>query len=177
MSPSAPNSVTTLASQLASVSAALIAAPDFDSAMRAVDAGRGAILGRGYLTVNVDATPPGSGEEMWLSRLWSAVPDQYPVTGRKRKLPSPWTQHVLKECRVLVSEGDDAIETHFDDHAQMKSMGIHLVANYPIAVNGKYAATVNLTSEHSNWSAAQVSCGHVLALLAQPWILRELGFV
>jgi hypothetical protein len=174
MTASSPKPMTELASQWAATGAALIAAQDFDSAMRAIDAGRGAMLGGGYLTVNVDATPPDSGDEMWLRRLWSAVPDHYPVTGRKRKLPSVWTQHVLKECRVLVSQGDEAIKTHFDDHAQMKSMGIHLVANYPIAVDGKYAATVNLTSEQHAWTAAQVSCGHVLALLAEPWILREL---
>lgn len=175
MSLPATDDRTELAAQLASISAAVLAARDFDTALRAVETGRGALLGEGYITVNVDATPPDSGDEMWLRRLWSAVPDHYPVTGRKRKLPSPWTQHVLKDCRVLISAGDDEIKRHFDDHALIRSLDIHLMANYPLAVGGRYAATVNIGSDRSAWSEADVALGHMLALLARPWILREIG--
>jgi hypothetical protein len=167
--------MTQLAGKLARISAALLEARDFDQALRAVEDGRQQLLGDGYLTVNVDATPPDSGDEMWLQRLWSANPEAYPVSGRKRKLPSPWTQHVLKECRVLVSAGDAAIAQHFDDHALMKSTGIHCTVNYPLAVNGRYAATVNINSTRSEWSEYDVALGALLAQLARPWILREIG--
>ena len=131
-----------------------------------------ALLGAGLLTVNVAATrpddPPG---EIQLQRAWSSNPAAYPVGGRKRKLPTPWTDQLLVRGEVFVGEGDQALEAVFDDADRIRALGLRAVVNVPIVSAGRCRATFNVLGRRPDWQPQEVAVIRLLALLARAPIL------
>ena len=120
-------------------------AKSLDEALAVIEQARSMMLGAGILTVNLDVTspedPPG---EIRLQRIWTSEPGAYPVGGAKRKTGTPWTCHLLEQCKVFVGEGDRALAEVFDDHALIASLGLQAVVNVPIVRDGRCAATFNV---------------------------------
>jgi hypothetical protein len=147
--------------------------PDAWQALAHIEAAREALLGPGLLTVNLDATrpsdPPG---EIHLQRGWSSNPAAYPVGGRKRKLPTPWTEQLLVRGQVFVGEGDDALASVFDDHARIAALGLRSVINVPLLEGGRCRATFNVLGPCTRWRREDVAGVRLLALLATPFALR-----
>lgn len=155
---------------------ALAACTDFAEALAQVERARQELLGDGLLTVNVDATqqgdPPG---EIQLRRAWSSNPAAYPVGGRKRKLPTPWTEHLLVRGEVFVGEGPGALEAVFDDATLIRALGLRAVVNVPLHAQGRCVATFNVLGPRPRWLPQEVATVRLLALLAQPFVLRALA--
>lgn len=150
----------------------LCACDDPQQAMQHIESARAALLGRGLLTVNVDATrpddPPG---EIQLQRAWSSDPAAYPVGGRKRKRATPWTDQLLVRGEVFVGEGDQALEAVFDDADRIRALGLRAVVNVPILSRGRCLATFNVLGRRPAWQAQEVAAIRLLALLARTPIL------
>jgi GAF domain-containing protein len=152
---------------------ALAACTQMPQALAHIERARDELLGPGLLTVNVDATQPGDPPgEFQLRRAWSSRPDDYPVGGRKRKRPSAWTEQLLVRGEVFVGEGARALEAAFDDAPRIAAMGLQAVVNVPIRSHGRCVATFNVLATRARWSPAEVAAVRLLALLAQPFILR-----
>src|ERR1043165_3731399 len=79
-----------------------------------------------------------------VERIYSSNEQAYPVGGRKVKQESDWSRHVLIECRVLVSAGDDLIRKHYNDHVIIFGLGLHSCVNVPLAGHGKCIGTLNV---------------------------------
>lgn len=143
------------------------------SALGHIDAARLALLGPGLLTVNVDATtaadPAG---EIHLMRGWTSNPQAYPVGGRKRKLRTAWTEQLLVRGEVFIGEGEAALAAVFDDVALITSLGWRSVVNVPLLAGGRTRATFNVLGPRPQWQREEVAGVRLLALLAQPFILR-----
>lgn len=152
---------------------ALAADPEPADALRHIEAAREAMLGPGLLTVNVDASgpqdPPG---EIQLLRGWSSHPAAYPVGGRKRKLPSPWTEQLLRRGEVFIGEGNDALAAAFDDFERIRSLGLQAVINVPLLENGRCRATFNVLGSGPRWQREEIAVVRLLAALARPFALR-----
>src|SRR5689334_19657908 len=89
-----------------------------------IDAARHALLGPGLLTINLDATRPGDPpDEIQLQRAWTSNPEAYPVGGRKRKMPTPWTEQLLRRGDVFIGEGEGALAAVFDDYTTISALG------------------------------------------------------
>jgi len=152
-------------------------ADGLDAALDIVEQVRQGLLGDGLLTVNMDATPddaePGVIE---LQRIWSSRPDTYPVSGRKRKTLTPWTQQLLRRAEVFVGEGDDALQEVFDDHRLITSMGLHAVVNVPLVrPDGRCFATFNVLGPRPRWTAGERLQIELLAALALPAVALHAG--
>lgn len=153
---------------------ALAEAANFDAAMQLVDAARLNILGTGHFTVHANITPNSPvGQPIVLQRMWSAIPASDPVAGRKTKLPTPWTERLLRKGQAFLSNGDAELQTHFDDHARLIALGIHTILNVPVVEDGRVVATVNVMSASHSFDQTDTHIGEQLALAAQPWVLQQ----
>lgn len=143
------------------------------AALAHIDAARVTLLGRGLLTVNVDATgpqdPPG---EIHLMRAWTSAPLAYPVGGRKRKLRTAWTEQLLVRGEVFIGEGEASLAAVFDDAALITSLGLRSVINVPLMSAGRTRATFNVLGTRPQWQAHEIATVRLLALVAQPFIFR-----
>ncbi len=155
---------------------ALSRAGSLGAAMGQLEAARLELLGPGLMTVNVDATlPQDPPDEIQLERLWSSDPAAFPVSGRKRKLPTPWTEQLLRRAEVFVGEGEGALAAVFDDHRHIASLGLRAVVNVPLLQGGRCAATLNVLSTRPQWAPHEVATVRLLALLATPWVMDARG--
>jgi GAF domain-containing protein len=147
-------------------------AKSLDEAMGLLEHARSMMLGRGLLTVNLDVTsqqdPPGG---ILLMRIWTSQPAAYPVGGSKRKTRTPWTLHLLEQCRVFVGEGDGVLAEVFDDHARIASLNLHAVVNVPIVHEGRCLATFNVLGQQPHWQERDIAAIRLLALLSAPHVM------
>lgn len=154
---------------------ALASCNSLDATLEHVEAARQEILGPGLLTLNLNATrgadPPG---EFQLRRAWSSNPLDYPVGGRKRKLPTPWTKQVLERGEVFIGEGERALEAAFDDATRIIALGLRAVVNVPLRADGRCVAILNVLGPRPLWSPEEVVVVRLLALLVQPVVFRTL---
>jgi hypothetical protein len=67
-------------------------------------------------------------------RVYSNMPDAYPVSGTKPANETDWSRQVIGEKRTFVANDIDAIAAVFDDHELIKSLGCESVINVPIIV-------------------------------------------
>lgn len=151
---------------------ALSACEDPQQAMLHIEAARAALLGPGLLTVNIDATRPGDPPgEIQLQRAWTSNAAAYPVGGRKRKRPGPWTDQLLVRGEVFVGEGEHALQAVFDDATLIRALGLRAVVNVPILAGGRCRATFNVLGGRPRWQPQEIAAIRLLALLARPAIL------
>ena len=147
-------------------------AASLDEALVVVNEASVLTLGKGLLTVNVDATTPETpAGEIRLRRIWSSDPVAYPVGGGKTKTRTPWTRQLIEQAQVFVGEGDEALATVFDDHARIAALGLHAIVNVPIVERGRCVATFNLLGSRAAWEPREVLAIRMLALLAAPHVL------
>lgn len=106
-----------------------------------------------------------------VERLYSSNEQAYPVGGRKLKQESDWSRHVLVECRVLVSAGDEAIRKHYNDHAIIFGLGLHSCVNVPLVSAGKCIGTLNLLNARSVWNDGEVAVARALGIAALAGVL------
>jgi hypothetical protein len=150
----------------------LAACTDLAEALAHIERARQDVLGPGLLTVNVDATQEGDAPgEFQLRRAWSSNGGDYPVGGRKRKLPSPWTEQLLVRGEIFVGEGEHALALAFDDAPRIAALGLRAVINIPLLVAGRCRATFNVLGVRPHWRAEEVATVRLLALLARPFVL------
>lgn len=65
-------------------------------------------------------------------RLYSTVPQAYPVGGWKKLAGSDWADTVLVRHEVLVASGGQALAHYFPDHALLQSLGTTTLVNIPV---------------------------------------------
>lgn len=150
-------------------------AAGLDAALRIVEGVRRDLLGQGLLTVHLNrGAPPGPADGAFeLQRLWTSDPGAYPVAGRKRKPPTPWTEQLLRRGEVFVGQGEAALAQAFDDHRLIASLGWRAVVNVPLLDDGGTCfATFNVLGPRPSWQPAEVMLVRLLAQLAWPAVRR-----
>ena len=106
---------------------------------------------------------PGTGEA---ARIYSNMPDAYPVSGRKPADQSDWSKQVLGERRTFVANTIEDIAAVFPDHPLIKSLGCESVINVPVEVNGAVVGTVNLLHRAGYYTSDKVAAAESLKLPA-----------
>ena len=77
-------------------------------------------------------------------RVYTNMPDVYPVSGLKEIVPNAWTQQVLDKRETFVANTLEEIRQVFPDHAVIGSLGCGSVINMPVLVSGRFMGTVNI---------------------------------
>jgi GAF domain-containing protein len=146
---------------------------DFNEAIQIIETVRKDALGDGHLTVNANITPDSTIKDVIvLQRLWSAIPSNDPVAGRKLKHDTPWTRKLLRQGEIFVAEGDEAMVAAFDDHLRLRALDLHAIVNLPILEGGRCVATMNVMTCRYTWSVDDLSIAKLMALAARSWILQ-----
>lgn len=97
-------------------------------------------------------------------RIYSNMPDAYPVSGTKPANPTEWSRLVLEEKKTFVANDIDGIAKVFDDHELIRSLGCESVMNVPIIVAGEVIGTINCLHEAGFYTAEKVQAAEALKL-------------
>ena len=97
-------------------------------------------------------------------RIYSNMPDAYPVSGTKPANETDWSRQVIVEKRIFVANDIDAIAQVFYDHELIKSLGCESVINVPIIVGGDVLGTINCLHDAGFYTEERVEAAEALKL-------------
>lgn len=97
-------------------------------------------------------------------RIYSNMPDAYPVSGTKPYNETRWSEITLNEKRTFVANTIEDIATVFDDHPLIQSLGCESVINVPIIFDGAVIGTLNCLHEKGFYTEERVEAAEALKL-------------
>ena len=97
-------------------------------------------------------------------RIYSNMPDDYPVSGTKDVDSSLWTEHVLDARQTFVANTIEGIAEVFADHELILSLGCESVINVPVVVGGEVLGTINCLHEKGFYDDGRVAASEALKL-------------
>jgi GAF domain-containing protein len=113
-------------------------------------------------------------ERFEVERVFTNMPDLYPLSGRKKKRGSAWGERVLLQLKPFRATCPEEIRQNFDDHAVITGLGLGSMLNVPVAYDGQCVGTMNLTHVEGWYSKAHEETGLLLAsFLAVPLALHQ----
>jgi hypothetical protein len=98
------------------------------------------------------------------SRIFSNMPEAYPVSGTKPANPTDWSRQVIEKKQTFVANDIEGIKAVFDDHELIKSLGCESVINVPIVVGGEVLGTINCLHEAGFYTTDKVEAAEALKL-------------
>ena len=104
------------------------------------------------------------GKQGVASRIYSNMPDAYPVSGTKPANETDWSRQVIGEKRTFVANDIDGIAAVFSDHELIRSLGCESVINVPIVLDGEVAGTINCLDVAGHYTADRVAAAEALKL-------------
>jgi hypothetical protein len=158
------------APHLAAIAAAHAALDQPQPLFAALDAAMGATIGHMLFTILV--IHPGAEESQ---RVYSNMPAEYPVGGRKPINRTHWFQRVLGDGECYIGHSYEDIADVFFDHALIQSLGCESVLNVPVRWNGRSIGTLNLLHRAGWYDEADIAPARLFAALAAPGLLRAIG--
>ncbi len=97
-------------------------------------------------------------------RVYSNMPDAYPVSGTKPYNETHWSDIALTQKRIFVANSIEAIAEVFDDYELIQSLGCESVINVPIVVNGEVVGTLNCLDAAGHYTEERVKAAEALKL-------------
>ena len=98
------------------------------------------------------------------SRIYSNMPDAYPVSGTKPANETDWSRQVIRNKQTFVANDIEGIAAVFYDHELIRSLGCESVINVPIVVAGEVLGTINCLHEAGYYTAERVEAAEALKL-------------
>lgn len=99
-------------------------------------------------------------------RVYSSMPDVYPVSGTKPYNETHWSEITLKNKQTFVANTIGDIAKVFDDHELILSLGCESVINVPIIVDGTVIGTINCLHDAGYYTDERVRAADQLKLPA-----------
>ena len=100
-----------------------------------------------------------------VERLYSSLPEAYPVSGRKPKQGTPWGAQVLDRGKIFVANSPDAVRAAFADYELIFSLGIGAIMNVPVRFRARSLGTMNICSDAGWFAEADHAPGRLIASL------------
>ena len=108
-------------------------------------------------------------------RVYSNMPEAYPVSGTKPYNDTHWSEIALKQRRTFVANTIAEIAEVFDDHQLIKSLGCESVINVPIVIDGEVVGTINCLHEAGFYTEDRVKAAEALKLPAAVCMLLHVN--
>ena len=89
-------------------------------------------------------------------RIFTNMPDAYPLQGTKPMVDDDWSRHVLGLHKTFVSNSIQGISKVFPDYSLIQSLGCEATMNIPIIVAGEVLGTLNCLHEAGHYSQERV---------------------
>ncbi|SFM98462.1 GAF domain-containing protein [Variovorax sp. OV329] len=106
-------------------------------------------------------------------RIYSNMPQAYPVQGRKAITDSPWMQRVMVQGLPYIGRNAADLREVFFDHELILSLGCRSVLNVPLRWRGQTQGTLNLLHEEGWYHNHHVALATVYAQLALPAVMAH----
>jgi GAF domain-containing protein len=97
-------------------------------------------------------------------RIYSNMPDAYPVSGSKPVNTTHWAEQVLEKRQTFVANDIEGIASVFDDHDLIRSLGCESVINVPIVIGGDVIGIINCLHEAGYYTQERVEAAEALKL-------------
>ena len=104
-------------------------------------------------------------------RVYSSMPDVYPVSGTKPYNDTHWSEITLEKKLTFVANTIADIAKVFDDHELILSLGCESVINVPIIIDGDVIGTINCLHEEGYYTEERVKAADQLKLPAAACML------
>ena len=88
-------------------------------------------------------------------RIYTNLPNIYPVSGLKDIVPNNWTAQVLDRKQAFSANTMAEIREVFPDHAIIESLGCGSVINMPVFLANHFLGTINVLHKPGYYSAAR----------------------
>ena len=147
--------------------------PDYTAFTRAIAAGGATpeaafaalwALTREVVGVKLFTVMSHDGRNGVAQRIYSNMPDAYPVSGTKPANETDWSRQVIGEKRTFVANDIAGIAAVFSDHELIRSLGCESVINVPIVVAGEVKGTINCLHQAGFYTPERVAAAEVLKL-------------
>jgi hypothetical protein len=83
-------------------------------------------------------------EEVWSRRIFTSVPREYPLSGRKPLPSNERTKLIYEERKPYFAIGHDRINAEYPGAAIVIGLGCDTLANIPIIYDGKVLGALNV---------------------------------
>jgi hypothetical protein len=133
----------------------------------AVEQALGQIIGHKLFTL-LQVHPGGE-----LERVYTNMPDSYPVAGRKKMGPTPWGKHVIEGQKPYLGRNAEDIRWAFFDHELIESLGCRSVINVLIQWDGRLLGTINMLHEENFYDEADLDRARPFAQALVPAFLTQ----
>ena len=110
-------------------------------------------------------------QERQNERLFTNMPEAYPVGGRKPVTDHPWMRQVIGRGEPYIGRTRTDIEYVFFDHELISSLGCESVLNMPVRWAGATLGTLNLLHREGHYTEAHLPQVRLMAALAVPAFL------
>ena len=107
----------------------------------------------GAKLVTVTAVDP---DDLSYERLYSSMPDVYPVSGRKPANTTRWSQQVMEKLEVFVANDYETLAEVMADHDTIRSIGCESIVNVPLVLFGRVIGTLNCLAESGHFDKDRV---------------------
>lgn len=97
-------------------------------------------------------------------RIYSNMPEAYPVQGTKPMNESRWADIVFGQRKSFVANDIEAIAEVFPDYELIRSLGCESVINIPIVAAGKMLGTINCLHVAGHYTGKRASASEILKL-------------
>lgn len=97
-------------------------------------------------------------------RIYSSMPDVYPVSGTKPYNETEWSEITLNRKETFVANTIEDIAKVFDDHELILSLGCQSVINVPIIVDGEVIGTLNCLHDRNYYTKDRIRAADALKL-------------
>jgi GAF domain-containing protein len=149
-----------------------MSSPDYSAFTRAVaengepEAAFNALweLTRDVVGVKLFTVMTHDGRSGMAQRIFSNMPDAYPVSGTKPANETDWSRQVIRDKRTFVANDIEGIAAVFSDHELIRSLGCESVINVPIVVGGEVKGTINCLHEAGFYTDERVDAAEALKL-------------
>ncbi|MGF6604735.1 GAF domain-containing protein [Paraburkholderia sp. GAS448] len=139
-----------------------------DEIFRAVHAVAASAIGFSLFTImSYDA------QHQEVERVYTNMPDVYPIGGRKKKLGTAWARQVLQDLKPFRAETPQGIREAFDDHAVITGMGLGSILNIPIAYDGVCVGTMNMTHRENWYTSWHEEMGLLIGSFLAPALIKR----
>ena len=99
-------------------------------------------------------------------RIYSNMPDAYPVSGTKPIEDTAWTRALLQRGEVFVANDAAGLAEVFFDHELIVSLGCEFVLNVPVVAGGVVLGTMNCLHEARYYTPERVAASDALRVPA-----------
>lgn len=90
-------------------------------------------------------------------RIFSNMPNEYPISGIKPIIKSDWTEIVLDKGEDFVANNINDIAKVFSDYEIIDNLGCQSVINLPVIVDGNLLGTMNCLHEENYFTTRKIN--------------------